>query len=366
MSCRNSREGWPFPPVGRPLFSALGLALLALCLFPFWGSIAVAAIFAFGIWRPLQKAREKTGLGARVSALALIFGLLVALLLPVTMVGLRVYKFTNLRLDKVTAAGGAQGNDPAGAFEDVKNAYTELENKVARWGEGASWYESTADARAAIRQNLQIVGANALKAFSGALLTVPDLVVSTLVFALFLYMFLVQGRAIGELVSGLGVMRASERDRVVGILQATCRSTIVTNVILGAIQATIVSGGATIFGYHEAVLIFTLVFFLSFIPFIGASPPAFLLAGASFLTGHAGNGWALLMVGLVAGSIDNVLRPFLISADSEVDVHPVLSFAGILGAIAVFGVKGLFLGPVIVTATACLLLCRKGEASTST
>jgi predicted PurR-regulated permease PerM len=82
------------------------------------------------------------------------------------------------------------------------------------------------------------------------------------------------------------------------------------------------------------------------IPGIGCAiiwAPAALLMLA---TGHVWEGIVLIAVGsLVISSIDNILRPLLVGKDTQ--MHPLLIFLSTLGGIAVFGVSGFVIGPII-------------------
>lgn len=348
------KDAWPFPRLRLSLVLGIGLLALAICLFPFWGAISLAAIFAFGLRKPLDRFRHRFRLGNRFVGAIAIMLLLLAILIPLALVGLRLYQIAAGQKEK-----GIRGAFSQSTIHQASTAYQKLESKVAQ--HAANWriYQDTADARQALRHALGSLGQSAFTTISGAVLNIPELVVTTLVFTLFLYLFLSRGRRIGQALSSLDILSEADVSRLANVLQAACYNTIVTNVVVGAIQASIVTVGARIFGFSESVLIFTVVFFLSFIPFIGASPVAFALAIVAFLTGNSGQGIGMTVVGVIAGTIDNVIRPYLIS-DGESEVHPIVSFAVILGAIAVLGLKGLFLGPVILTATFGLLL-RKGK-----
>ena len=52
-----------------------------------------------------------------------------------------------------------------------------------------------------------------------------------------------------------------------------------------------------------------------------------------------------LFCGLVVGSLDNVLRPRLVGKDTQ--MHDLMIFLGTLGGIALFGVIGFIIGPII-------------------
>ncbi len=344
-----TKLSWPYPRLSRESVLAISIALLALCLYPFWGTIAVAAIFAFGTKQPLTKLKERLHMGRGFSVAFAVTLLICSLILPMSFLGLRLYQIAIGQKDK-----GITGLFSEQTTSQLSNAYSRVEEKIAAYGKKFNIYESTADARAAIQDNLATVSKNSVRIFTGVLLGIPDLVVSLFLFALFFYLFLAKGGGIGDGLVRLGIMPPGDLQPLVQTLQKSCYDTIVINLALGTIQASIVAIGARICGFREMAVIFTITFFLSFIPIIGASPVAFLLSIVSFLSGNTGSGIGLLVVALLAGSIDNILRPYLIS-NGETEGHPIFSLAAIIGAITIFGLKGLFVGPVILTTTFALL-----------
>ena len=61
----------------------------------------------------------------------------------------------------------------------------------------------------------------------------------------------------------------------------------------------------------------------------------------------------LLAFGVVVSSVDNFLKPLLISGRT---VLPTLAvFIGVLGGLAAFGMIGLFLGPVVIALVLALI-----------
>ena len=59
---------------------------------------------------------------------------------------------------------------------------------------------------------------------------------------------------------------------------------------------------------------------------------------------------------LLYGQIDNILRPILISGISRrAEMHPLLLFFSIMGGIALFGLLGLIVGPLIAAIFITLL-----------
>jgi predicted PurR-regulated permease PerM len=61
----------------------------------------------------------------------------------------------------------------------------------------------------------------------------------------------------------------------------------------------------------------------------------------------------LLVFLVVAGTIDNFVRPFLIRKGADLPL--LLIFAGVIGGLIAFGIIGLFIGPVMLAVTYTLL-----------
>jgi predicted PurR-regulated permease PerM len=118
--------------------------------------------------------------------------------------------------------------------------------------------------------------------------------------------------------------------------------------ILGtAIAQALVAGlGFWIAGLPGAVLLSVLTFFLAVIPF---GPPMIWLPAAMWLFAEDKPAMAVFMLvwgGLGISSVDNFLRPFLISQGSKMPF--VLIFCGVIGGALSFGLVGVFLGPTLL------------------
>ena len=118
--------------------------------------------------------------------------------------------------------------------------------------------------------------------------------------------------------------------------------------ILGtAIAQALVAGlGFWIAGVPGVVLLSVLTFFLAVIPF---GPPMIWLPSSLWLFAQhkPGLGIFLLLWGLLGiSSVDNFLRPYLISQGSKMPF--VLIFCGVIGGALAFGLVGVFLGPTLL------------------
>jgi len=84
-------------------------------------------------------------------------------------------------------------------------------------------------------------------------------------------------------------------------------------------------------------------------------PMVVLVPAVIWLFWNERTGWgiALLVWSLVVGTLDNVLRPYLIRKGANLPL--LLIFAGVIGGLIAFGVIGLFVGPVVLAIVYMLL-----------
>jgi len=134
------------------------------------------------------------------------------------------------------------------------------------------------------------------------------------------------------------------------VIQATMYGGVVVALIQGLLGGILFA----IVGIPSAVFWGAIMAFLSIIPFLGAFiiyVPAgiILLLGGSYVKGIV-----VIAVGtIVISQSDNLIRPYLISGRTA--MHPLMLFFAILGGIALFGLLGVIVGPLIAAVFVTLL-----------
>jgi predicted PurR-regulated permease PerM len=123
--------------------------------------------------------------------------------------------------------------------------------------------------------------------------------------------------------------------------------------VLGQALVSFVQGvltGATlwIFGVPDPFFWGTVAFFMAFIPVLG-TPLVWGPAGLIQLSqGNTAQGVGILVVGfIIIINIDNLLRIML--AKRMGDIHPLVTLAGIVLGVPIFGILGLVVGPLLVS-----------------
>jgi predicted PurR-regulated permease PerM len=307
-----------------------------LVLQPFVTALLFAAIVCFSTW-PVYLRVEHLMRGRRgLAALAMTLLLILVMVMPLALLALTL-------ADSVTPAVNwlrdtfANGLPAPPAWvksipllgDSMDTAWRELANK-AKLAEAVQKFIKPA------QQGLLTAG-----------LVLGEGVIQ-LSFATFIaFFFYRDGAAIVEAARALTNRVAghltSELFRVVGgTIQGVVYGLVGTAIAQGVVAVI----GFLIAGVPGAIFLGFLTFMLSMVP---VGPPLVWGAAAAWLVYQGSAGWAVFMViyGLVViSSVDNVLKPLLISRGSSLPF--VLVFLGVFGGVVTFGFVGIFLGPTLL------------------
>lgn len=139
-------------------------------------------------------------------------------------------------------------------------------------------------------------------------------------------------------------------NKFINVSKATLQGSLVIAVVQGTLQGILFG----LVGVASPVFWGVITFFFSLIPMLGAGIVWLPVGLIMILLGHIWQGLVILLVGFfVVSTIDNFLRPYLVG--NQVSLHPLLVFFATLGGIAVFGLTGILIGPIIVVLFLTLL-----------
>ena len=139
---------------------------------------------------------------------------------------------------------------------------------------------------------------------------------------------------------------ADERGRrLLAVAGDTVRGVVYGILGTSLVQAVMAGIGFILAGVPGAGLLMLLTFFLSVVPM---GPPLIWVPAMLWLFHQGSTGWAIFMLiwGIGVSSIDNVVKPWLISQGS--DMPFILILFGVLGGAIAFGFIGVFLGPTLL------------------
>jgi predicted PurR-regulated permease PerM len=161
-----------------------------------------------------------------------------------------------------------------------------------------------------------------------------------------MFFFLKDGEVLMERIRTYLPFSESDQMRLIDKFLSVTRATIKGTLVIGIVQGTLAGIAFHVAGIESAVFWATVMAVMSIIPMIGPPiiwvPAAIILALSGQYAQAAG---LALFCSIVVGQIDNILRPILVGRDTR--MHELFVFFSTLGGIAMFGMFGFIIGPVI-------------------
>jgi len=323
----------------RNLGAIMLLVLLAGCLLvlrPFASSLLWAVVLSFSSW-PLYQRLLKLLRGRRTwAALLMVLAMILVILLPFLVVGLTLAD----NVKELTSAGQTWlASGPHGPPAWLAKVPVVGQQAAERWQSLAMDHTKLIEVS---KRFIEPVGTGLLLAgvaIGGGLL---QLALSILI-AFFLFR---DGLAVAErLTTGIQRIGGERGMHLLEVAGNTVRGVVYGILGTGLVQALMAGIGFFIAGVPGAALLALLTFFLSVVP---VGPPLVWLPAALWLFHQGSTGWGIFMLvwGVLVSSVDNVVKPWLISQGS--DLPFILIFFGVLGGALVFGFIGVFIGPTLL------------------
>jgi len=304
-----------------------------------WGTIVVVATWPLLQW--LQKRFPKRR-GLAVSIMAA--GLLLIVLAPITFAVLTIAKNAEHITAQIKSLDSISLPSPPHWLSHIPLYGARL---VDRWSAFAALSPDERQARLTPYLQKALRWFVAQAGSTGA--TILNFLL-TMVVAIVLY---VKGAVCREALLSFARRLAGRQGEEVAVLAAKAVRGVVLGVVVTALaQAAVACIGLLIAGVPAAVLLAAVTFMLCLAqlgPWLVMIPALAWLYGS----GQAVWGTILLIFAVIAGTVDNFLRPYLIR--KGVDLPLLLILAGVIGGLLAFGVVGLFIAPVILAVAYTLL-----------
>jgi predicted PurR-regulated permease PerM len=339
----------PTPPtrIEQTLTLAVLAVLIAGCflvLRPFLTAVLWAVVLAATTW-PLH-ARIQAWLGGRPGVAAGTMTLLVAavVIMPFVIVGVTLADNFDRMAEFAKRVVDQGPPDPPAWVAQLPLVGDTLQ---AYWGDLAH------DTPRLLTELRKLVEPAKSALVSGGASVAQGLLQLTLS-VLIMYFFLRDGdAATRRLRAAIERIAPTRGARLLDVAAGTTRGVVYGILGTALAQGVLTAIGLWIVGIGAAPLLGLVTFFLSPVP-IG--PPLVWIPAGAWLLSQGNNvaGIFLLLWGaLVVSSIDNFLKPLIISRGSNLPF--ILVMLGILGGVVAFGFIGVFLGPVLLAIGLALL-----------
>jgi len=326
------------------LFIGMLIALSFWILLPFLISVIWAAIIVVATWPVMVKLQARLG-GRRGLAVSMMtLAMLLIILIPVTLAILTITRNSANITEQAKSLTTISLPSPPDWIE-----HTPLvgEKIAERWRDFASLSpEERSDmVTPYARKALQWFAGNAGSIGMTMLQFLLTVIIATVLYA--------NGEATREGVLSFARRLAGQQGEDVAILAGKAVRGVVLGVVVTALIQSAVGGiGLFIAGVPAAALL-TAVLLILCLAQIG--PLIVLIPAVIWLysSGQAVWGTVLLIFSVVAGTLDNFIRPILIKKGADLPL--LLIFSGVIGGLIAFGIIGLFIGPVVLAVTYTLL-----------
>lgn len=318
---------------------AVFLSLFLAMVWPYLVALLMGLLLAI-LSRPLYDLLSRRGLGPRAAAGFGMTVILLAIIAPLT-----VFAVTAVKQAIALAAYLA---DERGAefIRAAVAAVTAL--KPVQWV-----IESPADLQAKGLEFAQSAGAALSRVILVQAAALPDLALKIVISLLAWFFLLFEGEDFLKWLMGRVNMDPGLRRRLADSFRATAASTVWATAAAAAAQALVVMLGFLLLGVPNVFLAGGATFIFAWIPILGSLPVC--LAGAVYLY-FSGSLFKLALLGLVAvvaGLMDNVVRPIVMKGHG--DMHPLLALISIFAGIRMFGILGVIFGPIVAAMLLALL-----------
>jgi predicted PurR-regulated permease PerM len=167
------------------------------------------------------------------------------------------------------------------------------------------------------------------------------------------YFTLLDGRRLLAWALDRTPLSPETRRELVRSFQNSAVSVIWATVAVAAAQAAVICAAFLVLGVPGVFLATGATFILAWIPLVHSTPVSAAAMVYLYLQGDWGRLGAMAAFAAFAGIIDNVVRPWILKGRD--DIHPLIALLSIFGGIELFGLVGVFVGPIVAAVLVALL-----------
>lgn len=323
----------------RTLSGVVLLLLVVGCLLvlrPFVSALLWAVVLSFSAWPAYRRVLALVRGRRTLAALLMTLTAALILLAPFVVVGFTL-------ADNVQALTAATRKWMESGLPDAPAWLA----RVPLIGSQAveHWQSLAGDSRKLLKEMQQFIAPVSAWLLSGGLKLGSGLVelAMSILIAFFFYR---DGVVFADrLKSGVERIGGDRGQRLLELAGNTVRSVVYGILGTALVQGVMAGIGFVIAGVPGAALLALLTFFLSVVPM---GPPLVWIPATIWLFHQGFTGWGIFMIvwGLAVSSVDNFVKPWLISQGS--DMPFLLILFGVLGGALAFGLIGVFLGPTLL------------------
>jgi predicted PurR-regulated permease PerM len=319
------------------LIIAVTLAF-AWILWPFYGSVFWGTVLAILFAPPYRRLLRSMGQRRTLAALTTVMMVVLMVILPATLITALLLQEGFSVYERILSGELNLGRYFQQVFGALPAWVTDLLGQLGLTNVGLSQERLSTG----LMQGTQFLAAQALNVGQNTF----DFIVNLFIVLYLLFFLLRDGDDLSRRIREAMPLHPEQQRDLLNRFTTVIRATVKGNVVVAIVQGAL---GGLIFwflGVHAPVLWAVLMAILSLLPAVGSALIWLPVAIYFLVTGAIWQGVILIAFGLlVIGLVDNILRPILVGKDTKIPDYVVL--ISTLGGIAIFGLNGFVIGPVI-------------------
>lgn len=301
----------------------------------FWAAAFAIIFYPYYTWL-IKKLNGRESLASLLACLTIAFFLIIPMAIIGAMMAAELLHIYQWAESQVTGISARAHNSPMFIFPAI-------ERYLGRYIDISSM-----DLRGIFADSLKEIATFTAAGLKSFIKSFAELVFNMVLAFFGMYFLFKDGGKLLNLTKDLLPLSQSEKERLIEKNRAVISAAINGGIMVGAAQGILGGLAFWALGLSAPILWGFMMFLLSFIPGIGTAfvwGPAviYLFVIGSYTKATILLIWSAVIVSL----IDNLLRPMIMSG--ETNIHPLLLFFSILGAVNVFGLIGIIAGPLIVS-----------------
>lgn len=182
---------------------------------------------------------------------------------------------------------------------------------------------------------------------SAILSSVLSIVTGIILIFISLFFFLRDGGKFKEILIGLSPLNDKYDEQIFTKVKQTITSTTIGVLLIAVVQGVLAGLGMWIFGVPNFTLWGSVSAVASLVPGLGTAIIFIPAVAYMLIIGNTAYAVGLILWGgIIVGTIDNFLTPYLYSRG--VEIHQLLMLFAVLGGLVVFGPIGFIFGPIVL------------------
>jgi predicted PurR-regulated permease PerM len=319
------------------LFIVLAIAASLWILKPFLPALVWSTLIVVSTW-PLLLAAQKRLWGKRsLAVVVMTTALLLVAIVPLALAVVTIIEHANDVAERLKTFAQASFPPPPGWVEGLP---------LVGPGLAAKWQTVAALGAEDLRALVVPYAKDAARWMLGNAGTLAEFFMHLLLTVIISAVLYYKGEAAAAGVRAFARRLAGPRGaQSITLAGQAIRAVALGVVVTAVVQAVLGGIGLALAGVPLAGFL-TAVMFVLAVAQIGVVPVLALAVGWLYWSGSPVSGTVMLVWMVIVGSIDNILRPYLIKRGADLPLMLIL--AGVIGGLLAFGVVGLFIGPVVL------------------